>query len=37
MYEQLDGILTCPDLRSVGSVKFRQPLVPLHGVQNRLM
>ena len=37
MYEQLDGIVACPDLICVGSDDFRQPWVPQHGVQNRPM
>ena len=37
MYEQLDGILAWGDLVSVGPVELRSLLVPLHGVQNRLM
>ena len=37
MYEQIDGILACPDLGSAGCAKSRSPCVPLHGVQNRPM
>ena len=35
MYEQLDGILTCPDLSCASCVKFRQPWVPLHTAPKR--
>ena len=35
MYEQLDGILTCPDLRCAGSAEVRQPWVPLHRAPKR--
>ena len=31
MYEQIDGILACRDLRPVGCAKVRSVLVPLHG------
>ena len=37
MYEQINGFSICRDLRSVSSVKLRQPWVPQHGVQNRFM
>ena len=35
MYEHLDGILACPDLRCVGCVGARQPWVPLHRAPKR--
>ena len=37
MYEQIDGNLACRDFISASSADFRSPLVPLHGVQNRLL
>ena len=35
MYEQIDGILACRDLRCAGCGAFRSPWVPLHGVPKR--
>ena len=37
MYEQIDGILACLDLRCARCAALRSPCVPLHGVQNRPM
>ena len=37
MYEQIDGFWTFRDLRRVGCAGARQPWLPQHGVQNRLM
>ena len=35
MFEQIDGILACPDLGRVSCGDFRSPWVPLHGVPKR--
>ena len=37
MYEQLDGILACPDLIRVSSAGLRRPCVPRQGRTNRTL
>ena len=34
MFEQIDGLLACPDLRCARPAGVRSPYVPLHGVQD---